>query len=125
MRTLIKNALIYQNATRSLLPLDMLCEDGLIVAIAERGSLDAADAEVVDAEGLALIPGFVDVHTHGRNGYDFVSCDADALHVMAKGYAACGVTTVMPTLASAPYAEMLGAAQRAERQRPIAFSSMQ
>lgn len=113
MRTLIKNCFVYDNQARELRELDMLCEDGRIARIAERGAIVDADAQVVDAGGLALVPGFVDVHTHGRSGYDFVSCDADALHVMARDYAKHGVTTVMPTLASAPYEKMLESAKNA------------
>ncbi len=113
MRLLIKNALVYRNESRDFRPLDLLCEDGVIVSLEARGMLDAAADTVFDADGMALVPGFIDVHTHGRSGYDFVSCDGDALHVMARDYAKCGVTTVMPTLASAPYDEMLEATKRA------------
>lgn len=111
MRTLIKNCFIYDNKSRKAEPLDMLCENGNIVTVAKRGELDGNGADVIDACGATLIPGFIDVHTHGRSGYDFVSCDGEALHVMAKDYAKCGVTTVMPTLASAPYDKMLDAAR--------------
>ena len=33
------------------------------------------DKTVVDASGLKVIPGLVDVHSHGAAGFDF--CDAD------------------------------------------------
>lgn len=44
--------------------------------IAEVGGCIAAKSgeETVDAEGLTLLPGFVDIHSHGRGGSDF--CDA-------------------------------------------------
>lgn len=41
---------------------DLLIEDGLIAAIAP--SIDAGDAEVVDATGNILIPGLIDTHRH-------------------------------------------------------------
>ncbi|WP_054811485.1 dihydroorotase [Nocardia arizonensis] len=46
-------------------PVDVLVRDGVIVAIgAERGA--APDAEVIEANGQILLPGFVDLHTHLR-----------------------------------------------------------
>ncbi|MCT2583243.1 dihydroorotase [Actinophytocola gossypii] len=45
-------------------PVDVRIEDGLVAAI-EPG-LDAGDAEVVEAHGQVLLPGFVDLHTHLR-----------------------------------------------------------
>jgi cytosine/adenosine deaminase-related metal-dependent hydrolase len=41
---------------------DVLIEDGRIAAVA--GTVDAADAEVVDATGRIVLPGFVDTHRH-------------------------------------------------------------
>jgi N-acyl-D-aspartate/D-glutamate deacylase len=40
---------------------DVLIEDGLI---AEVGRVDKADARKIDADGLLVTPGWVDVHTH-------------------------------------------------------------
>ncbi|WP_026004625.1 amidohydrolase family protein [Streptomyces sp. AA1529] len=41
---------------------DVLVEDGRIVAVA--ATVDAADAEIVDATGKIVLPGFVDTHRH-------------------------------------------------------------
>lgn len=41
---------------------DVLLEDGVIVEVAER--IDAPDAEVIDATGRIVLPGFVDTHRH-------------------------------------------------------------
>lgn len=41
---------------------DILVEDGKIVAIAQ--GLDTVDAEIVDATGTVVIPGFIDTHRH-------------------------------------------------------------
>ena len=62
----------------------------------------APSSDAKDMNGAMLIPGFVDVHTHGRNGFDFNKATKDDMLKMARGYASKGVTTVMPTLASAP-----------------------
>ena len=43
---------------------DVAVRDGRIVAVAAAGTLAADAAQVVDGTGLALAPGFIDVHTH-------------------------------------------------------------
>ncbi|MCH2171470.1 amidohydrolase family protein [Myxococcota bacterium] len=43
---------------------DVAARDGRICEIAPAGSLEAESREVIDAEGLLVTPGFVDVHTH-------------------------------------------------------------
>ncbi len=109
-KTVIKNGYVYRNESRSLSPLDILVENGSITALGEWGSFNSAD-EIIDAEGMAIYPGFVDVHTHGRAGHDFTTAKACDLGGMASSYAEHGVTTVMPTLASAPYEEMLASSK--------------
>jgi dihydroorotase len=46
-------------------PVDMLLRDGVIAEIGT-GLTAPDDAEVIDAEGLVALPGFVDLHTHLR-----------------------------------------------------------
>lgn len=112
MYTLIKNGYVYDNSSRSFFPREILIKDGVIAAIEGAGVLSASDARVLDAKGRRLTAGLIDVHTHGIAGYDFLTADSDALCVMSKAYLSRGVTTVMPTLASASLSDMLGAAKR-------------
>ena len=106
----IKNAMIYRTSRRVFSMGEVLVEDGKILAVSEDRPLEgvaiAPDCDVVDAGGRMLIPGFVDVHTHGRAGGDFTTADEAMMAVMAESYLASGVTTVMPTLASAPIDDM-------------------
>lgn len=111
----IQNAMIYRAHRRVLLPGDLLVRDGRIAAVSQGEALPAsavAGAVAYDAEGCMLLPGFVDVHTHGRGGGDFVSADEETLCRMADSYLASGVTTVLPTLASAPLEDMSSAIDR-------------
>lgn len=113
MKTVIVNAYVYRNSDRDLLPMDILIEDGRISALSERGGLvGQGGIEVLDAEGAAIFPGLVDVHTHGRSGADLSACSDGELHRMCRDYASCGVTTVMPTIASAPLEEMARSARQ-------------
>ena len=66
--------------------------DETITAI---GSLEgAAD---YDAAGLYVIPGLVDIHTHGAVGEDFSDGKGEGLQPMADYYAAHGVTSFLAT----------------------------
>ena len=72
-------------------------ENGIIRAVGEELPAD----EVLDFSGLLLLPGLVDMHTHGRAGFDFTSATEAEMHLMKADYARHGVTTLFPTLASA------------------------
>ncbi len=81
----------------------LLCENGKISEIYRDENVPANADETVDLGGAYLIPGLTDAHTHGRDGYDFTSADRQGMMTMLKGYASRGVTSVFPTLASAPF----------------------
>jgi len=51
----------------------------------------------VDAQGAYLVPGFVDIHTHGAMGEDFSDGKPEGLQPMADYYAAHGVTSFLAT----------------------------
>ena len=58
--------------------------------------LPAAD-QVTDLKGMMLVPGFIDVHTHGRSGYEFTDGNGEHLAVMCKDKLSEGVTSWLPT----------------------------
>ena len=94
----IKNAKIFDCESRTFKEGALVAQDGVITEI--RDSMDDADA--IDLGGKYVLPGMVDVHTHGRAGYDFDSATVEQFHEMQKAYAKAGTTTVMATIASAP-----------------------
>lgn len=114
---LIRNAKIYRNRMKTFLAGDLLIVDGLIRKV---GKIEHDGGDVIDAEGAYVVPGLIDVHTHGRAGFDFVSASPHEYGVMARSYAERGVTTVMPTLASAPLPQMLRATDALNRFTPRA-----
>lgn len=54
-------------------------------------------------DGHWIVPGFVDIHTHGGGGHTFTTGDADAAHGAADFHLAHGTTTLLASLVSSPY----------------------
>ena len=75
----------------------------------------------IDLGGDTVIPGLIDIHTHGRCGFDFDETTPEDLMKLKKLYAKKGVTTVIPTLASNEYEKML---QRVREASALGFSAM-
>ncbi|MEP7358515.1 MAG: N-acetylglucosamine-6-phosphate deacetylase [Anaerolineales bacterium] len=63
----------------------------------------------IDARGLALLPGFIDLHVHGAAGHEAMDASRDGLHAMARFYARHGVTGFLPTTWSAAHPALLRA----------------
>ena len=76
---------------------------------------DNAPEDAVDLEGALVIPGLVDIHTHGCMGADFSDGDYAGLEKMAAFYAREGVTSFAPASMTLPYADLQKAFANAQR----------
>ncbi|GAB4078895.1 dihydroorotase [Nostocoides australiense] len=87
-------------------PADVLIRDG---AIAEIGAIESADGiERLDADGLVLLPGFVDLHTHLREpGRE----DAETIASGSAAAAAGGFTAVLAMANTTPVTDTAEAAE--------------
>ena len=94
--TLIKNAHII-SPDCDLMNAAVLIADGVIKQVFACGDVLPQADEVVDIAGKMLMPGFIDVHTHGRSGYEFTDGDPDHLKTMCKDKLSEGVTSWLPT----------------------------
>ena len=89
-------------------------EDGRVAEVGG-GLVAKSGEETVDAEGLTLVPGFVDIHSHGRGGCDFCDATDEAFDTIGRGKLKDGVTGFLATGLTRPeedLAEMCRAAER-------------
>ena len=77
---------------------DVLIEKGKIVAIGD--NIGAADARVIDASGKYVSAGFIDLHTHGAGGADFMDGSVEAYQRVLETHAHHGTTLLYPTTLS-------------------------
>ena len=73
--------------------------DGKFGAICPENVPDSA----IDLQGATVIPGLIEVHSHGNSGYDFSDGNYEGLVEMARYYLKCGVTSFAPASMTLPY----------------------
>ena len=88
-RVILENSIEYN--------LNVYFENNKIISVTE----DNLDCDkIIDASGMYVSPGFVDLHTHGGADSDFADMTVDAFIIPAKFHAKHGTTTLYPTLTS-------------------------
>ena len=60
------------------------------------------DGKVIDAEGLLVLPGLVDIHSHGAAGEDFSDGHPEGLKKILQYEKRCGITSYCPTSMTFP-----------------------
>lgn len=97
-------SVLFQNA-RILTPFSQ--QDGAVLVTGDRIT-DVSRAltpprgtRVVDAQGLYLVPGYIDLHVHGGGGHHVMEGTPEAVQAMCDAHAAEGTTTLLPTTTTA------------------------
>ena len=83
---------------------DLVIEDGLIASMypASQGQEVSGEGSHIDAKGLWVIPGLIDLHVHGSAGSDTMDSTPEAIQTMADFFVRHGVTSYLPTTITAP-----------------------
>ena len=82
---------------------NVFIQDDKIIEISNR---QPENEEIIDAKGLYVSPGFVDVHTHGRGGSDTMYPTFEDLNTISKATLKTGVTSFLPTTMTMPVEEI-------------------
>ena len=78
----------------------LIVENEGIVRIDPLGPIEPG-VNIIDARGFYIIPGLIDIHVHGANGYDTMDATPEAIHGMGHFFARHGVTSYLPTTVTA------------------------
>jgi len=81
------------------------------------------DDEVIDAKGLYVIPGLVDIHIHGAVGEDFSDGNVKGLQKIAKYLKTQGVTSFCPTSMTLPEEQLKKAFETVEKLSKNSFAA--
>jgi N-acetylglucosamine-6-phosphate deacetylase len=98
--TLFNNIYYYDNAgtlTRG----QVLVENGRITSVGTNAA-ESAIIEQIEGRGLTLLPGFIDLHTHGALGHEMIGIDEAGLQELTLFYARHGVTGFLASPWTAP-----------------------
>ena len=67
------------------------------------------NCSVIDAKGMYVTPGLIDVHVHGSCGADTMDQTVDAIDLISQGIAKNGVTSFLPTTMTMSREDIYGA----------------
>ncbi len=77
---------------------DGILHEGTVVTNGDIISeLGGTNGEVIDLSAYKLLPGFLDIHVHGGNGFDTMDATYEALNEISKFKAKEGVTSFCPS----------------------------
>ena len=112
-KTIIKNAHVVSPDV-DLVGATIVVEGKKITQVTAKKVSEKGASTIVDVKGQYVMPGFIDVHTHGALTYDFCDPDPQAVFKLAEAKLAEGVTTVLPTTLTVSHDELLVAAKNAK-----------
>jgi N-acetylglucosamine-6-phosphate deacetylase len=99
----------------------VLTEGNRIVAVGRAADVACPDgAHVVDASGMLLAPGFIDLQFNGGFGHDFTA-DPTAIWQVAEGLTRFGVTVFLPTIITSPLEKIAAGQKVVTEGRPKGF----
>lgn len=97
---------------RVILPNEIVQNQAVIVEGTRILEISATNAqgdsvEKIDVGGRYIAPGLIDIHTHGARGHSFNEGTPEAFTVITKENARRGITSLLPTAATAPIPQLV------------------
>lgn len=92
----------------------VLIRDGKILEVTNC-DLAIIGAQMIDAKGMYIVPGFVCMHAHGGGGHDFTECTEEAFRTIIDAHLQHGATSFFPTLSSSPFNKLHQATEICEQ----------
>lgn len=78
----------------------ILMENGHIVDICNHSNIEPAAEQAIDAKGMHIVPGGIELHCHGGGGRDYQEGTEEAFRVATLAHMKHGTTAMFPTLSS-------------------------
>ena len=86
----------------------LICENGRIMKVKSTAEVEIKSSDtVIDAKHNYLAPGFIDIHTHGGGGHDFMDATVEAYLSAAETHAKFGTTALLPTTLTSTTDELI------------------
>ena len=86
---------------------EVLTKDGVICEVSLGGKVSGEAEQVINLEGKYLSPGFIDIHTHGAGGSDFMDRTAGSMEQACKMHLKHGTTSIVPTTLTSTKEDLL------------------
>ena len=99
---IIQNGTVFQE-NKSFKVCDLYIEKGRIVLDINQ----VTDTTVINAEGMLVLPGLIDIHSHGAVGHDFSDGNIEGLQKILAYQYAHGITSYCPTTMTLPRERLL------------------
>ena len=92
----------------------VLIQDNKILEVTNC-DLAVEGAELVDAKGQFIVPGYVCLHAHGGGGHDFTECTEEAYRKIVETHMKHGATSIFPTMSSSTFEDIRKGASVCEK----------
>lgn len=89
----------------------VLMQDGLITEIRKSSNLEPKAEKQIDAKGMHVVPGGIELHCHGGGGRDYQEGTEEAFRIATATHMKHGTTAMFPTLSSSTTEMMERASQ--------------
>jgi len=76
--------------------------DGDAITEVTSAPIEVEGSECIDASGMYVVPGGIDIHIHGGGGHEFIEGTEEAWRAAVRAHAFYGTTSLLPTLPACP-----------------------